>query len=546
VRRTCILERKTPRFRYGSTLLRLVRAAFAISETHLVSRMYAKTVSATPYGVEARLVEVQCDSGRGFPSFSIVGLAEKEVAEARERVRSALRNSGLSFPDGRVTANLAPAELRKEGTGLDLALATAVLAAAGTVPADKAERYAYHGELGLDGSLRSVRGALAVALAVAQEGYHGMVVSRAAAAEAALVEGLDVYAADNLQDVVCFLRGERRLNPVEHWIPPAVPSPSSVDLKVVRGQEHARRALEIAGAGGHNLLLVGPPGAGKSLLAKCLPGVLPELSPEEALEVSRIHSVVGLLPPERPLLRWRPFRDPHHTISYAGMVGGGRGVPVPGEVTLAHRGVLFLDELPEFDRRVIEALRQPLEDRRINVTRSGVTVTFPASVTLIGAMNPCPCGNRGDPLRECRCRSHELGHYRKRLSGPFMDRMDLFVPVPRLSREELLGEGDAEPSEDVRARVTSARRLQAERLGAQGRTNSELGPVSVKEVCRMTDEGRRLMERAVDHFALTGRGYARTLKVARTVADLDGADVIGAQHLAEALQYRAMGEEHAL
>ncbi|MFO8034799.1 MAG: YifB family Mg chelatase-like AAA ATPase [Candidatus Bipolaricaulota bacterium] len=504
--------------------------------------MFAKTVSATPYGVEARLVEVQCDSGAGYPSFSIVGLAEKEVSEARERVRSALRNAGLRLPEGKITANLAPADLRKEGAGLDLALAVALLAAAGMVPPASAERYAYHGELGLDGSLRSVRGVLAVALAVDKAAVGEMIVPRESAAEAALVEGLTVYPASTLEDVVRFLRGEEELEPEQRKVPPADPPPSVVDLSVVRGQEHARRALEIAAAGGHNLLFVGPPGAGKSLLARCFPGVLPELLLEEALEVSRIHSVAGLLSPERPLMRWRPFRDPHHTISYAGMVGGGRGVPVPGEVTLAHRGVLFLDELPEFPRRVLEALRQPLEEGWINVTRSGVNVTFPASVILAGAMNPCPCGHLGDPIRECRCRPHEVEQYRKRLSGPFLDRMDLFVPVPRLTREELLGEGEAEPSQAVRARVAAARRRQAERLGGEGRTNAHLGPGTVRKECKLTREARQLLERAVDHFGLTGRGYARTLKVARTVADLDGAETIDAQHLAEALQYRASEE----
>ncbi len=504
-----------------------------------VSRMFAKTVSATPFGVEARLVEVQCDVGSGYPSFSTVGLAEKEVSEARERVRSALRNAGLTMPGGRITANLAPADLRKEGAGLDLALATALLTASGMVPPGLAQECAYYGELGLDGSLRPVRGVLAVALAVMEAGVQKLVVPRESAAEAALVEGLTVYPAGALQEVVSFLQGQTELEPAQRRQFPAGCAPALVDLSVVRGQEHARRALEIAAAGGHNLLFVGPPGAGKSLLARCLPGILPELSLEEALEVSRIHSVAGLLPPDRPLVRWRPFRDPHHTISYAGMVGGGRGVPVPGEITLAHRGVLFLDELPEFDRRVLEALRQPLEERQINVTRSGVRVAFPASVTLVGAMNPCPCGYLGDSVRACRCRPHEVEQYGKRLSGPFLDRMDLFVPVPRLSREELLGEGGAEGSEAVRTRVTEARRRQGERLGEAGRTNAQLGPGEVRRECRLSSDARRLMERAVDHFGLTGRGYSRTLKVARTVADLDGADTIDASHLAEALQYRA-------
>ncbi len=289
--------------------------------------------------------------------------------------------------------------------------------------------------------------------------------------------------------------------------------------------------------------MVGPPGAGKSLLARCLPGILPELSFPEALEVTRIYSVAGLLPPDRPLMRQRPFRAPHHTISYAGMVGGGHGVPTPGEITLAHHGVLFLDELPEFDRKVLEALRQPLEDRRITVVRAGVAVTFPASFTLVGAMNPCPCGHLGDPLRPCRCRPHEIHRYRKRISGPFLDRVDLFVTLPRLTRQELLGDGTGEPSQAVRARVCTARARQQARYRRPGKTNAELGPQEIEHHCRLSPEGKRLLARAIDHFALTGRGYVRVLKVARTIADLEGAEEIAPQHLAEALQYRAPVEE---
>lgn len=507
--------------------------------------MFARVLSGTPYGVEARLVEVQCDVSPGMPGFAIVGLPEKEVSEARDRVRSAIRNLGLEFPQLRITANLAPADLRKEGAGFDLALAVSLLLATGQIPKGRAEDTVFVGELSLDGGVRPVRGVLAVALATKEAGFSRMVVAKDSAAEAALVEGLEVFPVADLGEAVAFLRGEKEIPPAPRVIPDA-PPPDWIDLALVKGQEHARRALEIAAAGGHHILMIGPPGAGKSLLARCLPGILPPLSFEEALEVSRIHSVAGLLSPERPLLRWRPFRAPHHTISYVGMVGGGHGIPVPGEISLAHHGVLFLDELPEFDRRVLEALRQPLEDRKITVVRAGVSVTFPASFMLVGAMNPCPCGYFGDPLRPCRCRPHEVVQYRKKLSGPFLDRIDLFVHVPRLTKEELLGEGGGEPSEAVRKRVEEARDIQRRRFSGKLQSNAEMGPKEVKKYCVLTPEAKNLLARAIDHFALTGRGYVRTLKVARTIADLSGSDTIEAEHVAEALQYRAFPEEGAL
>lgn len=507
--------------------------------------MFAQVLSAAPYGIEARLVEVQCDVSPGLPGFAIVGLPEKEVSEARERVRSAIRNAGLSFPQLRITANLAPADFRKEGAGFDLALAVALLVATGQVPAEASAGTVFVGELALDGGLRPVRGMLAMALAAREAGIERGVVAAPSAPEAALVDGLITYPVASLSEAVAFLRGERAIPPTPQTTPEEEP-PDWIDLALVRGQEHARRALEIAAAGGHHVLMVGPPGAGKSLLAKCLPGILPLLTLDEALEVTRIHSVAGLVAPERPLLRRRPFRSPHHTVSYAGMVGGGHGIPSPGEITLAHHGVLFLDELPEFDRKVLEALRQPLEERRITVVRAGTAVTFPASFMLVGAMNPCPCGHLGDPLRPCRCRPHEVAGYRKRLSGPFLDRVDLFVQVPRLTREELLTEGGGEPSEEVRKRVAEARDVQRSRFGARGGTNAELGPREVQRWCALTSEGRSLLARAVDHFALTGRGYVRTLKVARTIADLSASAIIRAEHVAEALQYRAFPEEVTL
>lgn len=504
--------------------------------------MFAQVLSAAPYGIDARLVEVQCDVGPGLPGFAIVGLPEKEVSEARERVRSAIRNSGFTFPQLRITANLAPADFKKEGAGFDLALAVALLVATGQVAAEASQDAVFLGELALDGGLRPVRGVLAMALAAREAGIGRVVVAARSAPEAALVESLAVYPVGSLGEAVAFLRGDQTISPAPRTVPEEEP-PDWIDLSLVRGQEHARRALEIAAAGAHHVLMVGPPGAGKSLLARCLPGILPPLAFEEALEVTRIHSVAGLLSPERPLLRRRPFRSPHHTVSYAGMVGGGHGVPSPGEITLAHHGVLFLDELPEFDRRVLEALRQPLEERRITVVRAGTSVVFPSSFMLVGAMNPCPCGHLGDPLRPCRCRPHEVVAYRKRISGPFLDRVDLFVQVPRLTRDELLAEGGGESSEAVRARVAAARDLQRQRFGGSARTNAEIGPREVRRTCRIGPEAKALLGRAVDHFALSGRGYVRTLKVALTIADLAGSATIQPEHVAEALQYRAFPEE---
>lgn len=508
--------------------------------------MFARLLSAVVAGIDSQLVEVQCDVSNGLPAFQVVGLPDKEVTESRERIRSAIKNSGYSFPARRITANLAPADLRKEGVGFDLATALCILIASGQLPVPSA-RHLVIGELSLDGSVHGVRGALAIALAAADAGLDAMIVPEQNALEAALAGTIPVYAVQTLAQTAAFLNHDLVLARVvaqpEELLAPSLASPCA-DLQDIKGQEQAKRALEIAAAGSHNLILAGPPGAGKSLLARALPGILPPLSLVEALEVTRIYSAAGLLDRSIPLVTARPFRAPHHTVSYAGMAGGGHGLPGPGEITLAHRGVLFLDELPEFDRHVLETLRQPLEDRSILLSRAGVSVRYPAEFALVGAMNPCPCGHLGDHLRACSCSPHEIRRYRKRISGPFLDRMDLFVHVPRLAPAELLARPQGEASLSVRARVIAARRIQWDRMKDRpGRfANAHLDSRQIATYCALDSDVRRLLEAAISRFALSARGYTRVLRVARTIADLDGAPRIRAEHLAEAIQYRSADE----
>ena len=507
--------------------------------------MVARLLSGAVLGIEARLIEVQCDVSGGLPQFRVVGLPEKEVTESRERIRSAIKNAGLPFPAGRVTANLAPADLRKEGVGFDVPIAVAILIAAGHVDAPK-EEYLYIGELALDGEIRAVRGVLPIAIAAAGQA-GGLVVPRENAQEAALAVDVPVIPVDSLSELVGFLSGERTIEPLHidrHAALRHEPSAIAFDLGEVRGQAQAKRALEVAAAGGHNVLMVGPPGAGKSLLARCLPDLLPPMSLEEALDVTKIYSSAGMLEASSALVRRRPFRAPHQTISYAGMVGGGHGVPGPGEISLAHHGVLFLDELPEFDRRVLETLRQPLEERTILLSRAGISVRYPASFTLVAAMNPCPCGFLGDPLQPCRCSIRDIHRYRRRLSGPFLDRIDLFVEVPRLASAELLGVRDPPASEAVRARVAEARKRQWERLsGAAGVfSNAQLDGARLDACCELESEARTLLKRAVSRFGLSARAHVRILRVARTIADLEGAETLSARHVAEAVRYRSASE----
>lgn len=511
--------------------------------------MLARTSSVALVGTEAHVVEVEIHVASGIPRFTIVGLPAKSVRESEQRVRSALESGGEQWPSARVVANLAPGSLRKEGTHLDLALALGILAGGGGIPLEVVDRWIVLGELTLTGRLRSVPGVLAAALAAREGGRPGIVCPAANAAEAALVDGLCVVPVETLSEAAEYFRGKWKPDP----IPPAPPRPpdSSVDLSEVRGHGPAKRAAEIAVAGGHNLMLIGPPGSGKTMLARRIPTLLPAMTIEESLEVTRIFSVAGLLSSGAgagrgaSLIEQRPFRSPHHSISPSGLIGGGSGLARPGEISLATHGVLFLDEIALFRRDVLDSLRGPLEDGVVRIARSGGLVTFPARFSLVAAMNPCPCGYYGSADRPCTCSDAGLRSYRNRISGPLMDRFDIQAPVNRLGRDELLGEPQGDSSEAVRERVERARCMQWERYGSHLVTNATVAPSVLDDCVRLSDAGRRMLGDAIDALKLSGRGLDRVRRLARTLADLEGRAEVQEPHLGEALLFRNHDAEGA-
>lgn len=510
--------------------------------------MYSRIFSASLIGIEGFMVEIETHLDNQLPSFNVVGLPDSSVKESRERVTAAIKNSEFIFPGKKITVNLAPADIRKEGSAFDLPIALGILSSIGVLDFTQFSDSVFLGELSLEGSLRPIHGALSIAVEARQRGFKRIVLTADNATEAALVDGIEVIAVRNLRECVDFLNGEIEIMPTTvdvNEIFSTAKSDNFLDINDVKGQEAVKRALEVSAAGGHNILMIGPPGSGKTMLAKRITTILPPLTIEESLETTKIHSVAGFLSDKNALVTARPFRSPHHTISDAALVGGGMNKIRPGEISLAHYGVLFMDELPEFARNVLEVLRQPLEDKQIVISRTKMTIVYPANFMLICSMNPCPCGNFGDPAKECTCSPQKIKNYLGKISGPLLDRIDIHVEVPAVNYKELSSVRIGEGSASIRERVINARQIQLDRFKGTGiYKNADMGSKQLRNYCRLDSTSSELLKVAMTRLGLSARAYDRILKVSRTIADLDNSETIQVMHISEAIQYRSLDREY--